>query len=93
MVARVAKEKFDLKTEVSSIEDPRMEAQEHFYTVDHQHLKDLGFKPTRTLMEELEIMLRDCVKYKKRIEEKKEHIAPTITWREGQKRRGPLNYL
>jgi nucleoside-diphosphate-sugar epimerase len=93
MVAKVAKEKFGLKTEVSNIEDPRMEAQEHFYSVDHQHLNDLGFKPTRTLTEELEIMLRDCLKYKNRIEEKREHIAPTITWREGRRESGPLGHL
>jgi UDP-sulfoquinovose synthase len=93
MVAKVAKEKFGLKTEVSNVEDPRMEAQEHFYAVDHQHLKDLGFKPTRTLTEELEIMLRDCLTYKSRIEEKKEHIAPTITWKEGRKKSGPLGHF
>jgi UDP-sulfoquinovose synthase len=92
LVAKVAKEKFGLKTEVSSIEDPRMGAQEHFYAVDHQRLKDLGFKPTRALTEELEIMLADCLKYKGRIEEKKEHIAPTITWREGRRNSGPLGH-
>ena len=89
-VAKVAREKLGLKTEVKGIEDPRIEMQEHFYSVDNQHLKDLGFKPTRSLEEELEIMLGDCVRYKSRIEEKKEHIAPTVTWKEGKRGHGPL---
>jgi hypothetical protein len=61
--------------------------------VDHQHLKDLGFKPTRTLTEELEVMLQDCLRYKSRIEEKKEHISPTITWKEGRKKSSALGHF
>lgn len=90
-VSEIAEAKFGLKVEVEGIEDPRIEMQEHFYAVDNQNLKDLGFRPTRTLAADLEIMLRDCLTYKNRIEEKKEHIAPTVTWKEGRKKPGPLN--
>lgn len=90
IVARVGREKFGLKTEVSNIENPRMEMQEHFYAVDHQHLRDLGFKPTKRLTEELEIMLTDCIRYKSRIEEKRDHIAPTITWKAGKRQTDPF---
>ena len=89
-VADVSKKAFGLQVKVEPIEDPRMEMQEHFYSVDHQRLSDLGFKPTRTLDMELETILGDCLKYKKRIEEKREHISPTITWREGRRQPGPF---
>ena len=84
-VAQVAKEKFGLDTKILGVEDPRIEMQEHSYSVDHEHLNDLGFKPTRTLREELELMIGDCLKYRERVEQKKEHIAPTITWKQGKK--------
>jgi hypothetical protein len=92
MVSEVGKEKFGLKTSVSNIEDPRIEMQDHFYSLDNQHLMALGFKPSRTLLEELEIMLADCLKYKSRIGDKRERIAPTITWKEGCKQGGPLGH-
>jgi UDP-sulfoquinovose synthase len=92
-IAEVARDKFNLETEIRGIEDPRIEMQEHFYSVEHQHLKDIGFKPTRTLKEELEIMLGDCLRYKNRIFEKKVHITPTITWKEGRRQEGPLGHF
>lgn len=88
MVAKVGNERFGLKTRVTNIEDPRMEMQDHFYSVDHQHLRNLGFKPAMTLTEGLEIMLADCLKFNGRIADKKDHIAPTITWREGRRQTG-----
>ncbi|MDG6988693.1 MAG: NAD-dependent epimerase/dehydratase family protein [Nitrososphaerota archaeon] len=92
-VATVARNKFGLKGEISYVKDPRMEAQEHFYEVDHEQLKNLGFKPTRTLLAELEIILGDCMKYKSRIVEKKEHINPTITWNKGKEQGNLLGHI
>ena len=67
--------------EVWNIENPRVEAEEHYYNPDCNHLRDLGFKPTHTLDDELRITLPKLMEYKKRIEEKSKHIMPTIKWR------------
>ena len=72
----------NMDVEIRPIENPRVEAEEHFYEVEHERLKKLGFHPTRSLDEELEIMLRDLLRFKSRIVAKKQVIAPTITWRD-----------
>jgi len=85
---RTVADTMSIDVEIRSIENPRVEAEEHFYEVEHDRLRKLGFRPTRSLDEELGIMLGDLVKFKSRILAKRQIIAPTITWR-GQ-RMGPL---
>lgn len=70
-----------LDVKIQSIENPRIEAEEHYYMPDHEKLKGLGFKPKHKLEEELGIMLEDLIKYKGRILAKKDKIIPTIKWR------------
>ena len=70
-----------INAEIESIENPRVEMEEHFYKVDNSRLKALGFKPTRSIDEELEIMLKDLLHFKDRISAKRYVIAPTIRWR------------
>jgi UDP-sulfoquinovose synthase len=60
--------------------NPRKEAEEHYYKVDAHRLPNLGFKPTRPLDKEVEIMLEDLIKFKDRIKEKEHVIAPRTTW-------------
>jgi len=69
-----------LQVNVKSVPNPRIEKEEHYYNVVHEHLKNLGFKPTRSIMETLAIMLQDLVKYRDRIIDKKEAILPRTTW-------------
>lgn len=70
-----------LNVEIKSKENPRLEAESHYYKADHDKLKELGFKKTREIDEEIGIMLDDLIKYKKRIEDKKEVIVKNIKWR------------
>ena len=79
----------NIDVEIRPVENPRVEAEEHFYEVEHERLRKLGFRPTRSLDEELGIILRDLLKFKSRILAKKQVIAPTITWR-GQKMAAPI---
>jgi len=78
-VTRVAEE-FRLNVDMSNIENPRKEREEHYYNPDHQHLLNLGYEPTHDVEQELRIMLRDLLKYRSRIEEKKEALIPDIRW-------------
>lgn len=70
-----------LNVEIKSKENPRLEAESHYYKADHNKLKELGFKKTREIDEEVGLMLDDLIKYKKRIEDKKEVIVKNIKWR------------
>jgi UDP-sulfoquinovose synthase len=69
-----------LDVEVRNVENPRQEMEEHYYNPDHQHLLDLGYKPTHDIEAEMHIMLNDLIEYRSRIEEKKEVLIPDIRW-------------
>jgi UDP-sulfoquinovose synthase len=69
-----------LDVEVRNLENPRKELEEHYYKPDHQHLLDLGYQPTHDMEKELNIMLGDLIKYRGRIEARKEALIPDIRW-------------
>lgn len=69
-----------LDVEVRNLENPRKEMEEHYYNPDHQHLFDLGYKPTHDVEAEMHIMLRDLIKYRGRIEAKKDVLIPDVRW-------------
>jgi len=73
-------DKLGLKVDISNIENPRIEKEQHYYNPDHQHLLDLGYQPTHDIEQELGVMLEHLLKYKNRIEEKKEALVPSIRW-------------
>ena len=71
-----------LNVSIKSKENPRLEAEKHYFKADHNKLKELGFKRTREIDEEISIMLDQLLPYKERIEEKKDIIIKNIKWRE-----------
>lgn len=73
-------EQLGMKVAVANLENPRQELEEHYYSPDHQHLLDLGYKPSRDMESELATMLLDLVKYRDRIEAKQEVLVPRIRW-------------
>jgi UDP-sulfoquinovose synthase len=76
----------DLGVTIKNIENPRMEQEQHFYQPEHQHLLDLGYKPTHDVEAELKIMLMDLMKFRNRIEVRSESLVPDIRW-DGTRRR------
>ncbi len=72
---------FGIEAKTWPLENPRVEAEEHYYNPDRKHLPDLGFIPTHTLDDELRITIPELMKYKRRIEEKRDRIKPTVYWR------------
>lgn len=89
-VKKVGEEHFGLKIEVCNVENPRMELEEHHYAPDHQHLLDLGYKPTSDMEAELKIMFTDLMKYKSRIQARAHALTPDIRW---DGRREKVEYL
>jgi UDP-sulfoquinovose synthase len=75
-----AASKLGIDAKIQNLQNPRMEKEEHYYEVDHEHLRKLGFKPIRTLEKTLDIMLKDLSKYKQRVLEKSQAILPKTTW-------------
>jgi UDP-sulfoquinovose synthase len=74
------------EVEVRNVENPRMELEEHYYNPDHQHLLDLGYNPTHDIEAEMEIMLKDLIKYQHRIEARTHALIPDIRW-DGSRRK------
>lgn len=79
-VVKVANELGLDDAEVRRLENPRQEMEEHYYNPDHQHLLDLGYQPTHDMEAELRVMVKDLMKYRDRIEEKRDALIPEIRW-------------
>ena len=79
-----------LDVTIQNLQNPRREKEEHFYEADHQHLHDLGYRPTHTVEEELSIMLADLLKHRERIEYKQDVLIPDIHWDGTRKKVGNI---
>jgi len=84
-IQRVGSE-LGLEVKIHPMENPRAEAEQHRYNPDHQHLLDLGYRPTTDMDSELRIMLADLMAHRERIEERREAHFPDIRW-DGTRRR------
>ena len=82
-----AASRLGIEAKVEHIENPRVEAEEHFYEADHQKLLDLGLEPHR-MVDSLEAMLRDLIAYKDREAAKENVIAPKIRWEDVREKVG-----
>ncbi|HLE35068.1 MAG TPA: NAD-dependent dehydratase, partial [Nitrososphaerales archaeon] len=80
-VQKIAR-KMGMDVDIESVQNPRVEKKEHIYKVQAEKLRNLGFKQTRALEEEVEIMLTDLQRFKQRILAKKEVIMPKPYWKE-----------
>lgn len=78
---RIAGNKRGLNVTIKHVNNPRNEAEKHYYKADHKILKSLGFKETRSIDNEIEIMLDQLLCYKHRIKEKKHVIVKNILWK------------
>ena len=70
-----------LEITINNIENPRNEKEVHFYKADHQKLKELGFKATRTINEEIGYIIEDLLPHRDRIFQKKDSIVKCINWK------------
>jgi len=67
-----------LNVEIRSVENPRKEAEEHYYNPAHTGLLELGLEPNYLADEVLEQMLKMVERYRGRINEKA--IFRNIKW-------------
>ena len=74
-----AAERLGMEISVDHIDNPRVEAEEHFFEADHRKLLDLGLEPHK-MVDALEGMLRDLIEYKDREAARENVIAPKVRW-------------
>src|SRR5215203_769678 len=84
-LVRAAAHDMGLEAEVRHVENPRVEAEDHYYEPDHQHLFDLGYAPTLDIRGEIRTMLEDLVPHRDRIERHRDVLLPDVRWN-GQRR-------
>lgn len=69
-----------LPVDVVPVENPRVEAEQHDYRPDRNHLLDLGYRPAGALMQEVMLMLEALLPQRERIAAGMEHLRPDIRW-------------
>ncbi len=72
-----------LKAEISHLENPRVELEEHHYNPTHTKLLDLGLRPHLLSDELVGSMISTILRYKNRI--KHDIIQPKVQWNEKQR--------
>lgn len=69
-----------LAVSIQCYDNPRIEAQEHYYRPDRQHLLDLGYQPRGEIRSEIRQMLVDVMPHKSVIEARSNLLIPDIRW-------------
>jgi len=78
VVERVGNSK-GLKVQVKSIDNPRKEAEDHYYNPAHSGLLELGLKPHYMTDDVIAAMLEKVIAYKDHIDTRK--IMPRVRWK------------
>lgn len=78
-VVEVAAE-LGLETRLSTIDNPRIERQNHHYNPDRTRLALLGYKPTGDLAGELRLMIQDLLPHRARLQSLAHVLQPKIKW-------------
>ncbi len=79
MMVKKAGNTMGMDVEVNNLENPRVEAEEHYFNAKNTKLIDLGLQPHYLSDSLLDSLLNFAVKYKERVDNKK--ILPKVTWR------------
>jgi len=81
MTKEVFEKNFFRSAEIRSVPNPRIEAEEHYYNPAHEKLRMLGYRRSRELKDELQIILGDLARYRGRIEKVRDVIMPKTNWK------------
>ncbi len=68
-----------VKVEVTNLENPRVEKEEHYFNAKNTKLLDLGLQPHYLSDSLLDSLLNFAIKYKNRVDHN--HILPKVKWR------------
>jgi UDP-sulfoquinovose synthase len=79
---REAGQQIGLDVEIAHYENPRVEAEVHYYNPKHSNLLDLGLKPRYLEESIVESVIQRVIQFKERILTKE--IVPRIYWKAGE---------
>lgn len=68
--------------------NPRRELEDHYYNPERRKLIDLGYEPTHDIEGEVEVMLRDLLAHRDRIEARRDVLLPKVRWSGGREEVG-----
>jgi UDP-sulfoquinovose synthase len=69
-----------LQVEIHNLVNPRLELEQHYYNPDHDKLLSLGYQPTHDVEAEIQLMLRDLMPHRDRIESMRSALIPAVRW-------------
>jgi UDP-sulfoquinovose synthase len=79
MMIKKAGNAMGLNVEINNIDNPRVEAEKHYFNAKNTNLLDLGLQPHLLSDSLLDSLLNFSVKYKTRVDEAQ--ILPKVSWR------------
>lgn len=79
MLVQKAGATLGVKVEVQNIDNPRVEAEEHYFNAKNTNLLDLGLQPHFLSDALLDSLLNFAIKYRDRIDQ--QQILPKVKWR------------
>jgi UDP-sulfoquinovose synthase len=79
MMVQKAGQTLGIKVEVKNIDNPRVEAEEHYFNAKNTNLLDLGLQPHFLSDALLDSLLNFAIKYRDRIDQNQ--ILPKVKWR------------
>ncbi|SDX28208.1 NAD-dependent epimerase/dehydratase family protein [Salimicrobium album] len=77
-VQKVAKEE-GIDVSIDNMENPRVEAEDHYYSAVNTKLRDLGLEPHLLTDEVIKDMLQTVIDHKDRVI--KDNVLPSVTWK------------
>jgi UDP-sulfoquinovose synthase len=78
-LAEMVKEASPVPVRIEHLEDPRVEAEDHYYRAAHTKLLDLGLKPHLLSKDLIRSLIEIAIRHKDRIDARA--IEPTVDWR------------
>ena len=78
-LAKVVAEAYPGATDVEFVDNPRVEAEDHYYQVTHQALVDLGLEPHYLSETLIESMFGIVERYQDRVD--RDALVPLVNWR------------
>jgi UDP-sulfoquinovose synthase len=78
-----------LNVTIEHLENPRQEEEKHYYNPSHDNLIALGYRPSKSVDEEIRATICDLLAYRDRIEAKRSVLIPDIWW-DGKRRRAEV---